>query len=80
MRKNVIMCLLPWIPIIVLFVVMVGYMLKEYIVERKEWNKGKCRECGTGLEFDSEDTIGGKLYKCPKCKRYVWLSFPIDKC
>jgi hypothetical protein len=51
-----------------------------YRHEKENWNNGEC-DCGARAEwinFDS-DSQGGRGYKCPVCKRCIWISYPIDR-
>lgn len=76
---SVILLLLPIISIAVFFLITCAMVVKELLIERKEWNDGKCLDCGTELKFDSVVPSGGRLYKCPHCKRFVWLLFFNEK-
>lgn len=48
-----------------------------FILEKRSWNKGKCRNCGgSWVKFDV-DSQGGRGYKCI-CGKTIWISYPID--
>lgn len=64
--------------ILMIAVILVGASLTRK-KEKKNWNNGYCSECGSKwVHFDS-DSQGGRGYHCPKCDRYIWISYNVDK-
>jgi len=49
-----------------------------YIVDRMNWNKGKCL-CGEPWYNFDTDSQGGRGYSCRKCGKTIWISYPVDK-
>jgi len=48
--------------------------------EKRRYNKGICRNCGTPLRHFGNDSHGGRGYTCDLCHSDVWVSYPyIDK-
>ena len=47
------------------------------LLERKDWNKGKCPECGRDWTYFDSDSQGGRGYWCLDCKRAIWISYPL---
>ena len=48
-------------------------------LEKKEWNNGKCTNCGTEWKNFDTDSQGGRGYSCPKCDKTIWISYNVDK-
>lgn len=57
--------------------VFIIFFLIGYSIDKRQWNKGKCRVCGMPLEHFDNDSQGGRGYKC-KCGNYIWVSYPVD--
>lgn len=47
--------------------------------ERKDFNNGICRKCGSKLRHFDNDSSGARGYTCDKCYNKVWVSYSIDK-
>ena len=65
--------------ICVLIVAFIAIAVIAYIMDKKDFNNGKCRECGGDLELFDIDSQGGRGYKCPRCNTYLWISYKVDK-
>ena len=59
--------------IILIFAISIGF-----IIDKIEWNKGKCK-CGSDWVYFDTDSQGGRGYQCKKCGKFIWISYPIDK-
>lgn len=59
----------------VAIMIIIACFIWAYFEEKKAFNDGKCPRCGRPLMQITEDSQGGKLYKCPKCKYKVWVSY-----
>lgn len=62
--------------------IIVSILVCAFVVrkkEKKEWNKGYCSECGNKWVYFDSDSQGGRGYHCPKCDRYIWISYNVDK-
>lgn len=44
--------------------------------EKKAYNNGICKECGTELHHFDNDSQGGRGYVCDNCQHIVWVSYP----
>ena len=44
--------------------------------EKKSYNKGICKECGTELRHFDNDSQGARGYVCDNCQHTVWVSYP----
>lgn len=50
------------------------------LLERKDWNKGRCPECGKEWVCSGTDLAGDRRYYCKECERSIWISYPwIDR-
>lgn len=64
--------------VVIALVIMVGVGLNVYN-DYKNYNHGKCRYCDGKLSLCYYDLQSGRLlYKCNKCQRNVWISWPVD--
>ncbi len=45
-------------------------------VEKKQWNKGLCKRCGTPFQYSGLDLQGSRRYCCNKCNYDLSISFP----
>lgn len=45
-------------------------------VEKKQWNKGLCKRCGTPFQYSGLDLQGSRRYFCNKCNYDLSISFP----
>jgi hypothetical protein len=74
---------------VILFVLVFGFFawcgVYGYRSEKKDWNNGKCKKCGSPLEVCDTDSHGNRMYACSagrwgiKCEGrywYVWISYP----
>lgn len=50
-----------------------------FYTERKEFNNGICRKCGSTLRYFDNDSSGARGYTCDNCNNTVWVSYSIDK-
>ena len=66
-----------FIVLILLFIVVVINSF-TYIIEFISWNKGKCF-CGSDWIHFANDSQGGRGYKCLKCGKYSWFTYPVDR-
>lgn len=49
------------------------YFMFLYI-EKRDFNSGDCRKCGTKMYNFDTDSQGARGYTCPKCGYYTWVS------
>lgn len=47
--------------------------------EKKTWNDGYCDKCGSEWKLFDRCFCGDRGYHCPKCNRYIWISYNVDK-
>lgn len=47
--------------------------------EKKDWNKGYCPKCGAKWRYFDIDSQGGRGYCCDKCRKYIWISYNVDR-
>lgn len=45
-------------------------------MEKKQWNKGLCKKCGTSLRYLGLDLQGSRRYCCNRCNYDLSISFP----
>lgn len=50
-----------------------------YYIEKRDFNNGICRKCGSKLRHFDNDSSGARGYTCDKCYNKVWVSYSIDK-
>lgn len=49
-------------------------------LEKRDYNKGFCKECGNKLKLFGLDYHGGRGYRCSNCNYYTWVSYRcVDK-
>lgn len=49
-------------------------------IEKKNYNKGVCINCGQKLKLFGHDPQGGRGYMCNNCHYYTWVSYNcVDK-
>lgn len=50
------------------------------MLERRDFNNGRCPHCGTSLRCFDTDSQGGRGYTCDKCNYTTWVSYKrVDK-
>lgn len=50
------------------------------ILEKRDYNRGFCKECGGRLKLFSIDSQGGRGYWCRNCNYHTWVSYNcVDK-
>lgn len=75
-----IMCgLLTFIFVLMLF--LIGLGVYSYVGERRNFNGGICKACGSKLHCFDTDSGGARGYTCEACaKHWCWVSWKtIDK-
>ena len=65
--------------IIIFLIVWLGGMLWAICSDRKQWNNGKCPECGHDWRLFDMDSQGGRGYICDGCGDHMWISWSVDK-
>ncbi len=60
-------------------VAFVGIACLTYLFDRREWNKGWCGECMRPWAYCDTDFRGQRLYRCPNCKRTIWIFWLREK-
>lgn len=49
-------------------------------LESKDYNKGKCPNCGHSWRLFTHDSQGGRGYWCDECNNTAWVSYHrVDK-
>lgn len=48
-------------------------------LDKENWNKGKCHDCGYHWTLDGYDRELGRLYKCTKCGATTNVVTLVDK-
>ena len=66
-----------WLGIILVAIMLIGG-LWERDREKREWNNGYCKKCGSEWERFDMDSQGGRGYTCD-CGRTIWISYKVDK-
>lgn len=46
--------------------------------EKRWWNGGYCRDCGSEWKRFDMDSQGGRGYSC-ECGKSIWISYRVDK-
>lgn len=59
-------------------IAIIFWQIGRYL-ERKNFNKGVCPNCGTKLRYFDADSQGGRGYTCDKCNYTTWCSYSVDK-
>lgn len=62
--------------IIVLFLVFCLVGWAGYLMEKKDYNGGKCPHCLRELGHFDTDSQGGSGYVCDGCGYDTWVSYP----
>jgi DNA-directed RNA polymerase subunit RPC12/RpoP len=47
------------------------------LMEKHSFNKGVCNDCGEPLKLFDYDSHGGRGYKCPICRKHIWVSYNV---
>ena len=63
--------------LIVFLILWLGGMALGIFLERKDWNKGRCPECGKEWRHFDNDSQGGRGYICDDCIKVIWISYPL---
>lgn len=50
-----------------------------YVMEKRQWNGGKCPSCSMEWKVYDISATGGKGYQCPECRKTLWLVWSHDK-
>lgn len=62
-----------------LIIVLLGFIViavtASIYFERRDFNNGKCRKCGSDLYRFDTDSSSARGYCCPKCRYTTWVSF-----
>ena len=63
-----------------LLILCVCLLLIGIYLEKKDYNKGKCRNCGEALRLFDYDSHGCRGYCCDNCGYHTWVSYKsVDK-
>lgn len=66
--------------ILILLIICLVLPIVGILLERKDWNKGRCPECGKEWGYFATDSQGGRGCACKECERVIWISYPwIDR-
>ena len=68
--------------IIISLTIVVAIILGIFIarnLEKKDFNKGRCRNCEGRLRCFDRDSQSGRGYICDTCGNVVWISYNVDK-
>ena len=60
---------------IIIIAVGISLTLLGVLMEKKNFNKGICTECGSKLRLFAYDSHGGRGYCCTHCVHHVWGSY-----
>ena len=62
----------------ILFATIAVFALCSYMLERRAWNRGQCRQCSAQLVYFDTDSQGGRGYRCSQAWSHpsVWISWP----
>lgn len=53
------------------------FLMRIYSKERRDWNKGRCKNCNT--EWSLIDCDGHmRIYKCDNCNLYIAMTTDAD--
>ena len=67
---------------IIISVIAIVYMICKIAstFEKRAFNNGICKQCGSKLEYFDTDSQGGRGYTCRHCHYTAWVSYPsVDK-
>lgn len=65
--------------VLLIVILTVSLGLLGALLERKDWNKGKCPECGRDWRYFGSTSCGDRGYMCDNCRRAIWISWPVDR-
>lgn len=60
--------------ILIPILLIVGFVYALYL-ERRDYNKGYCPNCGHKLKWFDIDSHGSRGYKCNHCNYVTWVSW-----
>ena len=63
---------LPSILILLVLILMLGPVIFRRI-EKREFNKGFCTECGEHMQHFDVDSSGADGWCCNRCGRVIWI-------
>ena len=70
---------MDWILLLIMWF-LAGVALGGLFREWRTYNRGRCRQCGQGLELVARDTYGRRCYQCPGCRGpQYWFIWPVDR-
>lgn len=61
----------------VLIAILIGGTLTGVLLERKDFNGGRCPHCEGELDNFDTDSQGGNGWTCRACHYYTWTSYPL---
>lgn len=65
-----------WVPMAAMLGLWLTVAAWGYLDERRDFAGGLC--CGRRLRRFDTDSQGGRGYTCDSCRRYLWVSWPVD--
>lgn len=78
--NEIVLAFSLFISVIILFIIG-GLCICSYTGEKRDFNDGVCKFCGSKLYHFDTDSQGGRGYVCDNCrKHWCWVSWKkIDK-
>lgn len=67
---------------IIMLVIAIIYIVCRIAItfEKRSFNNGICKKCGSKLHHFDTDSQGGRGYTCSHCDYYIWVTYPsVDK-
>lgn len=61
--------------LIALIIVVIVWATLGFSLERRDWNGGLCRWCGSPWVYFDTDSHGGRGYSCGE-GHSIWISYP----
>ena len=66
--------MISFILVVVLLIILIFAISIGFIIDKIEWNKGKCK-CGSDWKYFDTDSQGGRGYQCKNCGKFIWLLY-----
>ena len=78
--NEIVLAFSLFISVIILFIIG-GLYICSYTGEKRDFNDGVCKFCGSKLHYFDMDSGGARGYMCENCmKHWCWVSWKkIDK-
>lgn len=61
--------------IVVAIIIGIVFIVSGMMMEKKDYNNGRCPKCDKPLRYFDTDSQGGRGYICDKCGYTTWVSY-----